>query len=428
MRLIKLGLMVGLVGCSNDVDPRLIAGGGVGDGEIDGVLNVHVIDTATDAPVGNATVRVGDTEKTTNEKGLVTFEDVEGKQTIAVKVSGYRSQVWAGVNGANVTVPVTPATSGAPDQATLGGTIAGWDQISVATGHTKAAIVLYSQTNEVGADVNGIQTPANMNLCIGVAPCNWRVASRTGTVTVIAAIIDRDSNGTLSNPDDDTQTIIGYAYKSGITVESGINQMGFVLDQVEAGNLQTVNVDLGTAPASLTESASIVGIEIGGGEVVQLPLFIQTETASLVAPKLSVFGGSATYRLTAIAQTASGDRGAQSIVLRQGLTATTLAAGEWLVPPAGLTITRTSASFTQSTGAKGHSITWSDGTATELLEISIFDSTATIDVPSLVALPATGSLTAKVSALGVDFDVEDFSLTEDQGEIWGFATEPTTIP
>jgi len=427
MRLIKLGLLVGLVGCSNDVDPRLIPGGGVGDGEIDGVLNVHVIDTATDTPVGNAVVRVGDTEKTTNEKGLVTFEDVEGKQTIAVKVGGYRSQVWAGVNGANVTVPVTPMTSGAPAQATLGGTISGWDQILVATGHTKAAIVLYSQTDEVGGDANDIQTPGNMNLCIGAAACNWRVNSRTGTVTVLAAIIDRDGKGTIANPDDDTQVIIGYAFKSGITVTSGINQMGFVLDQVEAGNLQTVTVDLGTAPASLTESASIVGLEIGGGEIVQLPLFLQTQTMSLVAPKLTVFGSSATYRLTAVAQTTSGDRGAQSIVLRQGLTATTLAAGEWLVPPAGLTISRTSASFTQSAGAKGHSITWSDGIS-ELLEISIFDSTATIDVPSLVALPATGALTTKVSALGVDFDVSDFSLTDDQDEIWGIATEPATVP
>jgi hypothetical protein len=31
--------------CSNDVDPRVISGGGVGDGAIDGRLNVYVIDT-----------------------------------------------------------------------------------------------------------------------------------------------------------------------------------------------------------------------------------------------------------------------------------------------------------------------------------------------------------------------------------------------
>jgi len=426
MRLVKLGLVLGLVACSNDVDPRVIPGGGVGDGEIDGVLNVHVIDGETDAPLGNATVRVGDTEKTTNEKGLVVFEDVEGKQTISVKVSGYRSQVWVGVNGANVTVPVTAGGVATPDQATLAGTIAGWEQITVPAQHTKAAIVLYSHTDLLGGDANDIQTPGQMNLCLGMT-CNWRVNSRTGSVTVLAAIIDRDSKGTIANLDDDTQSIIGYAYKTGITVQAGINQMGFVLDQVEAGNLQTVNVDLGTPPASLTESASIVGIEVGD-EIIQLPLFLQTEKTSLVAPKLSVFGSDATYRLTAVAQTTSGDRGAQSIVLRQGLTATTLAAGEWLVPPTGLAVTRTSASFTPSAGAKGHSITWSDGTGADLLEISIFDNTSSIDVPSVVALPATGTLTATVSALGVDFDVTDFSLREDQDEVWGFATEPATVP
>jgi predicted secreted protein len=43
----------------NDVDPRVIAGGGVGDGEIDGELNVYVIDTSTDAPIAGAMVQVG---------------------------------------------------------------------------------------------------------------------------------------------------------------------------------------------------------------------------------------------------------------------------------------------------------------------------------------------------------------------------------
>ena len=427
MRLIQLGLILGLAACSNDVDPRVIPGGGVGDGEIDGTLNVHVIDTQSDAPIGNAMVRVGDTEKTTNEKGLAVFGDLSGKQTIAVKVTGYRSTAWVGVNGANVTIPVEAGGTAAPPQATLAGTIAGWDQITVPAQHLKAAIVLYSHVDDLGDDANSLDTPTNQNVCVGM-PCNWRLTSRTGTVTIVAAILDRDSKGTLADPNDDTQTIIGWAYKAGVVVEAGINQMGFVLDQVEAGNLQNVTVDLGTPPAALTETSAFVGIETSSGEIVQLPLFLQTVDTMLLAPKPSVFDAAATYRLTAVAQTASGESGAQSILLRRGLTATTLAAGTWLVPPTGVSVTRTAASFTPSAGAKGHNITWSDGAAAELLEISIFDGTTAVDVPSLVALPASGTLTAKVGALGVDFDVTDFSLDEDRDQIWGVATEPTTVP
>ncbi|MGE3762801.1 MAG: hypothetical protein AB7L94_11125, partial [Kofleriaceae bacterium] len=73
------------VGCSNDVDPRVIPGGGVGDGEIDGELNVYVIDSYTDEPIANATVEVGGTERETDENGLVVFDGVEGRQQVAVK-------------------------------------------------------------------------------------------------------------------------------------------------------------------------------------------------------------------------------------------------------------------------------------------------------------------------------------------------------
>jgi len=61
-------------------------------------------------------------------------------------------------------------------------------------------------------------------------------------------------------------------------------------------------------------------------------------------------------------------------------------------------IARTTASFTPSAGAKGHNITWSDGAAAELLEISIFDSTTAVDVPSLVALPKSGTRRSARSA------------------------------
>lgn len=418
-----------MLGCGgNDVTPRVVPGGGVSDGDIDGEVNVHVIDSRTDAPIAGAKVAIGETEKTTDAKGLAVFADVEGAQTIAALADGYRSGVWVQVNGANVTLPLQPLT-GTPEQATLAGTIAGWSNITVPQGHVKAAIVVYSQTDDLGDDANTISTPNNTQICFGANDCAWTIHTRTGTVTLTAIIVDRDANGTL-DPADDTNTIIGYATKAGIDVDAGVNQSGLVLDQVEPGNLETVTIDEGTPPAGLPEVTSFPGIEVGNDEVVQLPLIaVVPDATSFLVPKRTVFGADATYRLTAIAQTTSGDASAQSIVLRQGLTDPALAAGTWLVPPVNVTATRTNATFEPVSGAAAHSVTWRDAAGADLLEITVFDAkTGSVDVPTLVALPPSGMLTARVNAIGADFDVNDFSLEEDSGLLWGIAAQPTDIP
>jgi len=417
-------LLVALLGCSNDVDPRLIHGGGVGDGSIDGEVNVFVIDDATDQPIAGATVEVDGRQQTTTTDGLVTFKDVDGPQTVAVKASNYRSAVWDGVDGANVTIPLRLAKPVA-DSATLAGTIAGWESIVVPAGHLKAALVLYSWSNKLGDAANNLpQTGAN--LCAGQM-CNWSLVSRTGTVTVIAAIVDRDPKGNL-DPSDDTQSIIGWAYKTGVTVEQGVNQSGLVLAMVEAGNLQNVTIDKGAPPAALTNVLWLVGIELTADETVQLAAFINTDPTTVLVPNRTVFGGTATYRLTAIAQTTAGDMGAQSIVLRQGLTTTALATDTWLNTPTGVTITRTSAAWQPVPGAMLHSAAWADATG-GLLEITAFDPKQTsVEVPALVALPASGTLAARIQAIGADLDVNDFSLEDDSGLLWGVSAQPASIP
>lgn len=431
MRLASFSLVVGLIGtgCSNDVDPRVIPGGGVGDGEIDGEVNIAVIDSQTDAPIIGATVEVGGTQKTTDTKGFVTFSDVEGAQDVTVKAASYRSAMWLDVNGANVTIALQ-SQSTTVAQAQLAGTIAGWDAIAVPQGHAKAAFVITSQSDDLGDRANSLDQTGRMQYCVAGIECAWNLNSRTGAVTVIAAIVDRDLHGTLADPNDDTSKIIGWAYKTGVTVADGVNQSGLVLDQVEAGNLETVTVDLGTPPPSLTQTSSLVGIEISKDEVIQMPLIalLDSSTTTLLAPKRTVFGANATYRLTAIAQTASGDMGAQAIVLRQGLTTTTLAAGTWLTPPTGVSATRTSAAWEPVTGAKAHSVTFRDPT-NELLEITAFNSkTKAVDIPALVALPTSGTLTARVNAIGADFDVNDFSLEDDSGLLWGISAQPVNVP
>jgi hypothetical protein len=425
--LLALGL---LVGCSNDVDPRTIPGGGVGDGEIDGEVNVTIIDDQTDEVIANATVAIGESEKRTDAKGRVTFSDVEGAQTIAVKAESYRSTVWADVNGANITIPLKPSTgTTTPAQATLAGTVAGWDTINVDAGHAKVAVITYSQTDDLGDEANNLKTPGNTNICFAGAECNWSVVTRTGSVTVFAMILDRDLKGTPATLEDDTNTVIGYAFKPGITVADGVDQSGLVLDLLEAGNLETVTLDLGTPPPGLPERLNLVGIEVSSDEVIQLPLFLFfPDDTELVVPKRTSFGGNGTYRLSALAGTSMGDMGAQSIILRQGQETTTLAAGTWLVPPVNVDITRTTASFDAVVGATAHSVVWSDSTG-ELLEITSFNAkTADFEVPSLVALPSAGTLSAKAQAIGADFDVNDFSLEDDSELLWGISTQPVSIP
>jgi hypothetical protein len=414
------------IGCSNDVSPRLIAGGGIGDGEIDGEVNV--IDSRTDEPIAGADVAIGEATKTTDATGLVVFSDVEGAQTVAAAATGYRSSVWVDANGANMTIGLQPQT-GAPEQATLQGTIAGWSNLSVAAGHVKAAFVLYSQTDQLGDDANNLSTPANGNLCFGLSECAWSVVTRTGSVTLTAIIIDRDTKNN-ADPADDTNAILGYAFKQNITVSGGVNQSGLVLDQIEAGNLETVTIDEGTPPAALSQVTSFPGIELGNGEVVQLPLVLLLQDAtSYLVPKPTAFGVAATYRLTAIAQTSSGDQGAQSIVLRQGVTTPALAAGEWLTPPVNVMATRTIASWDPVPEADAHSAIWSDETGTQLLEITSYNpKTGDVEVPNLVALPATGMLTARINAIGADIDFNDFSLEEDSDKLWGVAAQPVDIP
>ena len=137
MRTLARAFALGLFACSNSPAPRVIAGGGIGDGDIDGALNVYIIDNDTYQPIQDATVEVeatGANDQTTDDTGLALFQDLHGAQTITVKAAGYRGAVWEGANGANITVPVTKLGTLTPQQATLSGSINGWDTVSVPAG------------------------------------------------------------------------------------------------------------------------------------------------------------------------------------------------------------------------------------------------------------------------------------------------------
>src|SRR5580698_9460231 len=118
MRCFIFALLIAACG-GNDPSPRVIAGGGIGDGAIDDVANVYVIDNLSYKPIAGATVEIAGKDLTTDSTGLAIFHGLNGPQTVIVQAAGYRGEVWQDANGANMTVPVTQLGSLTPQQATL---------------------------------------------------------------------------------------------------------------------------------------------------------------------------------------------------------------------------------------------------------------------------------------------------------------------
>ncbi len=402
-----------------------IAGGGIGGGAIDGVVNLYVIDDATRQPIAGAAVSVGTVSGTTDTTGLFIASGVTGKQEVIATSSGYRSEVWIGANGANMTMNLQRATP-TIGQATLTGAITGWGNISVAAGHAKLGAVFYSQDERAPDAANNLATPSNGNACVtvGATPCTFSIVTRTGKVTLIALIFDRDLKGTPNDPTDDTQVLIGYASRTGLTVADGVAQSGQDLTVLPVAMTTTESVNFGTPPAGLTAALGLVGIELADGSgQLQLPVTTPAATSALV-PTLSAFTGSM-YRLTAIAQNAATPP-TQSIVLRRHQTAATLSAGTWTAPPTNVSITRTHASWTASPGATVESVAFASG-STAIANITSFDGSTSFDVPTAIALP-TGTLTATVQAITAPgLDLTNFTLDTDRDKLNAVAAQPAQV-
>ena len=422
-----------LTACGDDgsskVPPRVIEGGGIGDGPIDGVANIYVIDDKTREPIAGATVKVGTVEGMTDDEGLFIIEGVTGPQTIVVKAATFRSEMWLGANGTNMTFNLESGTDPIAPKATLTGSI-DLSSIQIPAGHLKVGIVAYSQTDDLGDPDNEIKTLDDKNICIGGTmanpmPCNFTIDTRGGRVALIAAIYDRNLNGTPNNFDDDTSTLIRWAYRGGITVTPGVNQSAQDLTLIDVGMMNNVTVDFGSPPSGLQTVGAIIGIDVGTDGVFQVPIFRTPTDATLLTPKLAQFSG-ATYRLTAIATNGTDPATTESIVLHRGLSTTTLAAGTWLTPPASPTVSRTMASWATVTGATVHSVEYTQGVA-NLLNVTSFDGTTEVMIPDIVALPS-GPLTVKVNAIGAEgLDVMDFSLDADRDKLDKVAAQTITI-
>jgi hypothetical protein len=434
-------LAVSICACGNDEGtdddsngnhppPRIIAGGGIGDGPIDGVVNLYVIDDATRAPIPGASVRVGTLDGTTDAAGLVVAEGVVGPQTVAVKAGAYRSDVWVGANGANMTMNLARADQGTPASGVLAGQITGFGALTVAAGHAKDAIVVYSQTGDVSDPANEISSE-NMNACfvrLAGQDCPFQVKARTGKVALIAAIFDRDLKGTPAVFTDDTLTLMAWAVRRGVTVASGTTPVsGMDLSLLAPGQLQTVTVEFGAPP--LTQfAAGLIGLELGEEGVFQLPSFVLRAGSSpvpLLAPRLDAVNASA-YRLTGICSDGTDPATRQSIVLRRGQTGAQLSAGEWIAAPTGVSVNRTSGAWTNTAGAAVHAAEYHAGT-TQVLNVTVFDGSARFTVPDLISLPS-GSLRVTVNAIGAPgLDVTNFSLDADEDKLVQVAGQATDL-
>jgi hypothetical protein len=423
-----------LGGCGDDgeskVPPRILEGGGISDGPIDGVANIYVINDATREPIAGAKVLIGTLEGETDATGLFIAEDVTGPQTVAVKADTFRSEMWVGANGANMTFNLSVATTPVAPRATLTGTI-DTSSIVVPQGHLRFGLVFYSQTEDLGDASNEIQTPDDKNICNGGGavnpqPCAFTIDVRGGRVALLAAIYDRDLKGTPANFDDDTMTLIRWAYRGGISVTAGVAQSGQDLTLVDVGNMGNLTVDFGSPPSGLQTVGALIGINLGTDGVFQIPLFRLPTDATLLTPKLAAFTGATSYRLTAIATNGTDPATTQSIVIRRVLTGPTLAAGTWLTPPTSPTITRTGATWTPITGATVQSVEYKQGTAS-LLNVTVFDGSTEMTIPELIALPA-GTLTGTFQGIAADgLDVMDFALDVDEDKLDAVAGQTVTI-
>jgi hypothetical protein len=414
----------------NHPPPRVIPGGGIGDGPIDGVANLYVIDDQTRAPIPGATVRIGTLDGKTDAAGLFVATGVTGPQTVIARATGYRSEMWIGPNGANLTIDLHPAVSPPPGRANLAGQILGFEGIAVAAGHAKLATVVYSQSDDLGDAANNLPTFADANTCVVVTAagsCNFTVTARAGHVGLIAAIFDRDLHGT-ADLSDDTMTLIRWAVRPGIVVTDGVNRTGQHLTLIDPTSTQATTIDFGSPPSALSSVAGVVGIDTATDGIYQLPTLQTPSAATLMVPSLAALGGTA-YRLTAIAQDGSLLSPIQSIVLRRGLTGSSLSAGSWLPPPTSVSLTRTSATWTAVPDAAVVGIEFSQGSATvtRLLALTVFDRSTSVTIPELVALP-TGVIDAKLSAIGATgLDLASFALDLDREKLDRVAATPVTL-
>jgi hypothetical protein len=412
----------------NDVEPRLIPGGGSGDGAIAGEVNIHVIDSATGDPVGSANIYVGEPGETlkegiTDSGGLFVLEDegLDGATTVTVTATGYSPVTWFGANAANLTIPIDPTSSSAIPQAELSGTIAGWDSLPApATGHLLIASVGYSQSAEIGDDANNLPPPPSgtmipSNACYKVAlmsQCSWRLNSRTGAVALYAAIIDVDTKGNTDSSDD-TYEVIGFAYKDGVTVNDGVDQSGLSLDQLAVGALTDVSLTLEASPSGLTNSFAIFRLDTGTSGLLNVGVAANDNIGTHTVPKLEGPFASASYSVLAITDDGSDDQDPPSSAILNDLDGlpSSVSMGPWLDGATDLSASGGTFSYTPVSGTSLHVVNFYNSAGEDVWGAALLDGRTSFTLPGIptASLPS-GELAMSILEWEGDIDVSNFEI------------------
>jgi hypothetical protein len=423
-------------GGGNPAGPRLIEHGGVGDGAIDGTLHVHVTGGVSSAPIVGAQVRIGDAGATpllgtTDAAGLASFRDptLAGAQMVTVTASGHAPVTWIGVNGANVTIPLTPQELPAPEQATAAGTIDGWAGVPApAENHMILGIIGYSAIEPLEAPVNdlpqekvtepstGIELPANM--CVKVlsySACDWKLTTRTGRQIHFATILDVDTKGTLSDQSDDTYTVLDYAFLAGLDLAAGASATGETLVPVGAAGMTSLSVAFAAAPPNLTAVGARPMIAMGDAGVIVLPWpGLTPAKATLSVPSLTgdLAGGS--YVIVAEATWPDLPLPVSTILARGVSLGGTVTLGSWMSLPSGLNLAGETIAYTPAPDAALHTLGVVDDQGTLRWGIAVLDGSTSFALPALDPSPLpTGQVGLRVEGVrAAGFTATDFTIDE----------------
>ena len=393
-------------GGGHDVDPAIISGGGIADPGIDGEVNVYVIDEATGDPIQGAEVHAGDIEGETDADGLFVAkgDSLSGPTSITAAAGDYVTSTWVGANGANVTIPLDLQDEGnqSVPQATLEGSITGWESFQPPSGTVKVALVGVSASqddNDPGNDI--VQPPGDMNICVGDVPCAWSVVSRAGDVTVFAFL------GGF-NAATETIEVTDFAFLEDVSVTDGDDQTGLDLTIAATADLVTTDISLPSPPTGTDTIDAIVEVDLGAGGRLLLP---QTGDLQLPVPGTGVFGD-ATYNVLAVAQTSNGEDGPQSIRFDRGVDIENASVGTFLPVPVNFETDGTLFSFERVEGTQVAIFDVAEADGTRWWSVAVFDDSVEVEKHEHVTFPS-GTLSYRMQAFEApDIDLEDFAIDD----------------
>jgi hypothetical protein len=452
-RLVRLGALVvglGLVfvaacGGGQKIDgsetpPRLIAGGGAGDGPLGGLLHVYVIDAWTRTAIAGAKVRV-DTpdgaaplEATVAADGLASFTDSRLKPpvTVTATAAAFAATTWIGVDAANVTIPLEDNQGRTVTPVKVSGTIDGWDtRPAPADGHLLLAYVnsshiepLDAADNHITQDkmtVAGITLPSNVcyALTLGTtseSKCAWQLLTRTGKQALWSVVVDVDTKKTVDTADD-TYTIVDYAFLLGLDAVLAHTYSSQVLVPVGAANLVAASVVLPAAPAGMAQITAQPSIRLGdAGVIVIANAVFGPDATTRKLPPLTGALAAGTYDFVASAQPADAEFPLSTITKHGAALTAPVSFAAWQAPPSALAAAAGAYSFAPVTGATLHTVQLfgeaGHGPA-PLWNVALLDGSVSFGLPALAPSPLpAGQIQMGVAAvtLPAGFDPASFTM------------------